>query len=68
MGLGFLRDVQAQGQEVGMAAEACLDILGLARGGDDRIAGKQGTLCDQAPRPRDAPVMNQVRISTPPFQ
>ncbi|MCY1181026.1 hypothetical protein D9M73_215070 [compost metagenome] len=47
MGLAFAGHVQAQGQQVGMLAQAGNDVFRLAGGSDYRITSLQGLRCDE---------------------
>jgi hypothetical protein len=55
-------DVEGKGQDgVAVLGDEVIERRGVARGGGDAVARREGGLRERAPKPRDAPVMNQIR-------
>jgi hypothetical protein len=48
MGLGFVGNIESNGQQVGMIAKTSDDLRRVAGGCDDRIAGGQGFFGDES--------------------
>jgi hypothetical protein len=47
-------------QQLVARADCGADLLGVASGGDDSVAGGQGCLAMSTPIPRPAPVISQI--------